>query len=322
MADTAYDVVIVGAGAAGLTAAIYTSRRALKTLVISQDIGGQAATTEEIENYPGVDFSDGPSLMNKFREQAEKFGAEVRLDEVTKIEKQADGTFTVSTPTSSAHGRTVIIAYGLSHKHLDVPGEKEFIGRGVTYCATCDAPLYKGKPVAVVGGGNSAMDAALLLAKLCPEVHMIVRGDALKGEAVMVEKITAANNIQVHTNTVPVSIAGDKTVTGLTVSKADGTDQQTLAVQGVFVEIGFVVKADLVRGLVALDKRNQIIITHENETDVPGIFAAGDITTIANKQIVISAGEGAKAALKAYDYVQKQSGKPAIPTDWGFTPHH
>lgn len=319
MPQTQYDVIIVGAGAAGLTAAIYTSRRAMRTLVISQDIGGQAATTEEIENYPGVDFSDGPSLMNKFRAQAEKFGAEVRLDEVTKIEKQADATFTVSTPNVTEYSRTVIVAYGLSHKHLDVPGEKEFIGRGVSYCATCDAPLYKGKPVVVVGGGNSAMDAALLLAKLCPEVHLVVRGEALKGEAVMMEKIAAAKNIQVHTATVPVSISGEKTVAGITVSKADGADHQTLAVQGVFVEIGFVVKADLVRDLVALDKRNQVIINHENETDVPGIFAAGDITTIANKQIVISAGEGAKAALKAYDYLQKQSGKPAIPTDWGFT---
>lgn len=319
MADARYDVVIVGAGAAGLTAAIYASRRALRTLVISQDIGGQAATTEEIENYPGVDFSDGPSLTNKFRMQAEKFGTEVRLDEVTKIEKQLDGTFTVHTPTQTVHTRTVIIAYGLSHKHLDVPGEKEFSHHGVSYCATCDAPLYKNKPVAVVGGGNSAMDAALLLAKLTPEVHLVVRGPALKGEAIMMEKVSAVKNIQIHLNTFPMAILGEKNVTGLKIAGADGTNEKTLAVQGVFVEIGFVVKTDLVRGLVALDKRNQIIITPENQTDVPGIFAAGDITTITHKQIVISAGEGAKAALKAYDYLQKQAGKPTIPTDWGFT---
>lgn len=316
-----YDTIIVGAGAAGLTAAIYASRRAMKTLLVTQDIGGQAATTNEIENYPGVEFSGGPELMNKFKDQAEKFGTTIAYTEVTKIDKGQDEKntplFTVATNTESFIGHTIILAYGLTHRHLGVPGEQEFGGKGVSYCATCDAPLFKNKPVLVVGGGNSAVDAALLLSKLCPKVYLVHRRDEFKAEAVLVEQLKQPH-IELVVNSEVKEIKGDTRVRGVVVYDVnDQSKTRELAVEGVFVEVGFVVNSKLIEGLVELDQHKQIKISPDAETSQPGIFAAGDITTISYKQIVISAGWGATAALKAYEYLQKVKGFRGVSIDWG-----
>lgn len=316
-----YDTIIIGAGAAGLTAALYASRRAMKILMITQDIGGQAATTNEIENYPGVGFITGPDLMNKFKEQAEKFGAEIIYAEVIGVVKGEDEKktpiFTVTTNTEAYIGHSVILAYGLTHRHLGVPGEKEFGAKGVSYCATCDAPLFKNKPVAVVGGGNSAVDAALLLAKLCPKVYLVHRREEFRAEAVLVEQLKQ-EHIELVLNSEVKEVRGDTRVRSLVVADASDTAKvRELTVEGVFVEVGFIVNSKLIEGLVELDARKQVKISPDAETSQPGIFAAGDITTISYKQIVISAGWGATAALKAYEYLQKVKGFRGVSIDWG-----
>jgi thioredoxin-disulfide reductase len=309
-----YDTIIVGAGAAGLTAALYASRRAMKTLVISQDIGGQAAMTNEIENYPGVDFIPGPELMNKFKAQAEKFGAEFAYAEVVGISKNMDEkntpVFTVSTNTDKYVGNSVILAFGLTHRHLGVPGEKEFGGKGVSYCATCDAPLFKGRTVAVVGGGNSGVDAALLLAKMCPKVYLVHQRAEFNAEAVLVEQLKQSS-VELVLNSKIKEIQGDARVQKIIVQDVnDENKTRAIDTEGVFVEIGFIVDSKLIEGLVELDPRKQIKISTDAETSQPGIFAAG---------VVISAGWGATAALKAYEYLQKVKGFRGVSIDWGIS---
>ncbi len=309
-----YDVIIVGGAAAGLTAAIYTTRRALKTLVVTQDIGGQAATTPDIENYPGYENIDGLELMGKFKSQAEKYGAEFVYEEVKEVKKDGE-TIKVRTNTKEFESRAVILAFGLTHRHLGIPGEEEFIGKGVSYCATCDAPLFKQKDVAVVGGGNSAMDAAILLSKLANKVYLIHRRNEFRGEQVLIDRINEAENIEIIYNSQVKEIKGETVVKNLVLANINDDSQvKEINLNGVFVEIGYQVKGDLVEGLVDLDAKNQILVNNNNETSTPGIFAAGDVTNISYKQIVISAGEGAKAALQAYKYLN--AGKPTG-VDWG-----
>lgn len=311
-----YDVIIVGAGPSGLTAALYTARRGLSVLVLSQDIGGQASTTGTVENYPGFDLIDGYELMTKFKAQSEKYGAKIQIDEVTKLEKTETG-FVVTSATGVFAASALILAQGLTHKHLNVPGEERFIGRGVSYCATCDAPLYKDKATVVIGGGNSAMDAALLLAHYSSSVTIVTHHAEFRGEKVLIERLHAEPKIRTIINGVTKEILGGTTLEGVSVER-DGKIE-TLPATGVFVEIGFTVNPALMKDLTALDGRNQVIVDPvSNGTSIPGLFAAGDVTTIANKQIVISAGEGAKAALGVHQYLQnagliKRSGA----VDWG-----
>jgi len=176
-----YDIVIVGAGAAGLSAALYATRRKLTTLVLSRDLGGQTSTTMDIENYPGVDFSTGPDLMDRFADQVKKFGATIQLEGVTEISKDPNGFILRGDMGGDYHARAVILAFGKSHRHLGVPGEAEFLNRGVVYCATCDAPMFEGKTVAVIGGGNAAMDAALLLTKIASKIYLVHRREDFWG---------------------------------------------------------------------------------------------------------------------------------------------
>lgn len=314
--DAIEDVIIIGGGAAGLTAALYAARRGLRTLVLTQDIGGQASTTSEIENYPGVDRIDGLELMERFRRQAERFGAVVKLEEVRRIERP-DDMFLVHSSAGRYRSRSVILGFGLTHTHLNVPGEQALIGKGVVFCATCDAPLYRGQAVAVIGGGNSALDAALLTAKLCRQVDLLTKNDELRGEQILIDRVLAAGNVRVHYGATTTEVLGRERVTGLRFRDAGGRDHE-LSVGGVFVEIGFTVNPALVRDLIELDGRNQIITTKDNGTSVPGLFAAGDVTTISEKQVVVSAGEGAKAALAAYRYLQTLGVvKRGAPIDWG-----
>lgn len=308
-----YDTVIIGAGAAGLSAAIYAARRAMKTLLLSVDIGGQTATTPAIENYPGFESIDGLELMMKFKEQAEKSGSEVKLEEVQAVERKPDGTFTVRTASNTYDTQTVIFTHGLKHRHLGVPGEDSFSGKGVSYCATCDAPLFKKKVTAVVGGGSAAVDAAILLAKLCPKVYLIHRKEKFRAEEVLLERLKTHENIELHLNRVVKEIKGEQTVKSVVIANVkDSTKTRELEIAGLFVEIGFEVDDRLMAGLVELTEQKAIKISRECETSVPGIFAAGDVTTVKYKQTVIAAGEGATAALQAYAYLLKKKGKPAV----------
>ena len=188
MTNEVYDLIIIGAGPAGLTAGLYGARRALKTLIISKDLGGQASISHDVENYPGVDLIDGLSLMKKFADQANKFGARIKYGEVTEIKKDANG-FLIKTDRENFKGKALILAFGLTPTNLNVPGEQKFKGRGVSYCATCDGPLFKEKSVAVIGGGNSALDAAEYLSKIAGKVYLIHRRDQFRGEEVVVKEL-------------------------------------------------------------------------------------------------------------------------------------
>jgi len=299
-----YDVIVIGAGAAGLSAALYATRRALKTAVLNKEFGGQTATTLSIENYPGVDKIEGVELMMRFRAQAEKYGAEILNDQVVVISRQND-KFTITGHSGQTYEtRSVILAFGKTPRRLSVPGESEFSNKGVVYCATCDAPLFAGKDVVIVGGGNSAIDAALLLSKIAKQVYLVHRRDTFKAEQILVDRLKQASNVKFILNSAVESIYGEQFVTGVKIKELS-TDQTTdLAVQGVFVEIGYEVKADFLPDCIKLNNAGEVTIDLFNQTTCPGIFAAGDSTSVPYKQTVISAGEGAKAALSAYNYIQ------------------
>lgn len=314
-----FDVIIVGGGAAGLTAALFGSRRGLRTLVVTQDIGGQAATTDEVENYPGVDLIDGPTLMRRFRLQAETFGAQIVFDEVTKVvtDKNNPPLFTVSSRLHDWTAHAVIMAEGLSRQHLNVPGETELYKKGVVYTASEEAGNYKNKVCAVIGGGNSAAQAALLLAEVCKKVYIIHRRDVFSPETVLLERIKKHSNISLVLNSAVTKINGKKRVESIDIQNLSNSSVSNLILHGVFIEIGFIVKKDLVRDLAEINDRGNIVINARNETSVPGLFAAGDVSSITYKQIVISAGEGAKAAMSAQKFLQSKGLVKAVVTDWG-----
>jgi len=312
-----YDVIIVGGACAGLTAGLYAGRRALKALIITKDIGGQAAITTEIENYPGTGNIGGPVLMNKFKEQAEKAGAEIKFAEVMKIEKNNDG-FVVKTTDGDLEALTVILAFGLKHREIGVPGERELTGRGVTYCATCDGPLFKGKTVAVVGGGNSAFDAADYLGEMCENVYLIHHSDQYRAEKPLIEAVQAKVNIEILNFTKVNQVVGEKKLEKVIIENVKDNSTKELPLNGLFIEIGYQTQTDFVKELVNLDERGYIITDNQGLTSVPGVFAAGDVTNTPYKQVVISAGEGAKAALSAAKYVQNLKGATAVAAtpDW------
>ena len=317
-----YDVIIIGAGAAGLTASIYTARKKLKTLNISVDVGGQSNLTVHIENYPGYfkhtpGYPSGPKLMQLFEEQANSFGAERIGGKVVKISK-SKANFVVELSNNEKYEcKAVILAYGKVQRMLGIPGEDKFFGRGVSTCATCDAPLFRNKTVAIVGGGNSALEAAELLSRFSNKVYLIHRRDAFRADEITIDKVKATGKVEFVLNSVPKEVKGEKFVTGLVVTDVNTNKDSILAVQGVFIEIGYVIETTLVKDLVKLNENNEIIVNSRCETSMEGLFAAGDLTNVPYKQTVISAGEGAIAALSAYNYIQKTEGKPAIKSDWG-----
>lgn len=314
METKTYDTLIIGGACAGLAAATYAARRAMTVLVITKDIGGQIATTPTVENYPGIDFITGPQLGNDMLQQALKWGAEMTYDEINKIDKRGEQDFLLTGDKGTYHGRSLILAYGKTPRSLDVPGEKEYAGRGVSYCVTCDAPLFRSRTVAVVGGGNSAMEGALILAKICKHVYLVHRREAFRGEAVLLDQINHTPNIEQVVMSASKEIIGNGSrVTALRVGHVESEEIRDLEVDGIFVEIGFIVNSALIKDLVELDRLNQVITNKRTETSTPGVFAAGDITDSPYKQAVISAGEGSAAALTAYSYLNE--GKP-VGVDW------
>lgn len=297
-----YDVIIVGGGPAGITAAIYTSRRLLSTLVITREPGGQVVKTPDIENYPGFDLVSGPQLAEKFISQAKKFGAEVVFDEVTHLDEEKS-EFIVSCQKNKYIGSSLILAFGKIPRKLDIPGEEEFKGKGVSYCSTCDAPFFKDKVVAVNGGGNSAFDAALLLSKTAKQVYLIHRRDEFIAEDILINKVKKAKNVEIITSAVIEKIEGENVVKSITI-KHSGKDRK-IEVDGLFIEIGYIVEDGLIKKFVEMDEKNQIKTNKDHSTSREGVFAAGDLTNSYYKQIVISAGEGAIAALSAAKYLDE-----------------
>lgn len=316
MASKDYDIIIVGGGAAGLSAAMYASRRALKTLVLSKDLGGQAALTNEIENYPGRKLLAGFELMNDFKEQAEAFGSVMEMKEVIGIQKEGED-FQVATPHEHYTCKALVLAFGLTPRDLGVPGEDRFKGRGVSSCATCDGPFFKGKKVMVVGGGNAGLDAAEYLSRIAASVVLVVRKEALTGSQELIDQLINNPRVTIKTKMWPKELMGKSCLEQVVLTSADAEVSESVDVDGCFVEIGHLAKTDFVQELVELDERRQIKIDGDCKTSTPGVFAAGDITTISYKQVVISAGEGAKAALSAYKYLQEKGCTKGAMIDWG-----
>lgn len=275
MENKLYDVIIIGGGPAGLTAALYASRRKLDTLVITKDIGGQAAATNEIENYPGFDFIDGPTLMQNFHKQAEKWGAEFVYSAADKIEQDEETqNFTVKTANGDYMAHAVILAFGLEHRLLNVPGEQEFYGKGVTYCATCDGPLFKDKDVCVVGGGNSALDAIIYMSDIAKSVKAYIRKDKSKGEEVLIDQAKSKENVEFFYNTEITSIEGEVFVNKVNLVNNQTNEEFSHEVQGVFVEIGYKPNIEFYKDLVDITEQGAIIIDDYCATSRPGFFCS------------------------------------------------
>ena len=298
-----YDLIIIGAGPAGITAGVYAAREKLDFLVISLDVGGQAAWSGDIENYTGYQFITGPELVQKFQEHMRKYDTVLKENEEVIELVKSDQVIRLRTNKADYQARSVIIASGKKSKELGVPGEKEFKNRGLTYCATCDGPLFTGKEVAVIGGGNSALDAALQLIKIARHIYVVNNTLSLSGDAIMLRKIQEAPNVTVLNDSSVLAVSGDKFVKGIKIKHAN--QEKELAVQGVFVEIGLMPNSAFVKD-VEKNSKNEIIINSRNQTNIPGIFSAGDVTDVLEKQIIIAAGEGSKAALSVFRYLAQQ----------------
>ncbi len=294
-----YDLIIVGAGAAGMTAAIYAARKKMDFLVITQDIGGQANWSGTVDNYTGYQVIPGNELMGKFEAHMRQFDFPINeREKVLSVRKEAH-IIRVKTEKMEYDSCTAIIATGKCASELQVPGESEFMNKGVSYCATCDAPLFVNKDVVVVGGGNSALDAALQLIRLASRTYVINKAPSLTGDPVMQEKLLAASNATVMNDSVITEVLGERMVSGVRVKT--GSEQRYIPVQGVFVEIGLRPNSGIISD-VRKNELGEIIVNCSNETSVAGIYAAGDVSDVPEKQIVIAAGEGAKAALGAFRY--------------------
>ena len=297
-----YDLIIIGAGPAGITASVYAARKRMSLLVITRDIGGQAALSGEIENYTGYQFISGPELVAKFEEHLKRYDIELKEGEEATEVKRKENFISVKTEKNTYEAKTAVIASGKRSKELGVAGEAEFKNRGLTYCATCDGPLFAAKDVAVIGGGNSALDAVLQLINIAGHIYIINITSTLGGDPIMREKVSGSEKVSVLNDTRTSAIRGDKMVSAIEVKTKDA--EKTLAVQGVFVEIGLTPNSEFAKGLERNDW-GEIKVNCRNETSVAGIFAAGDVTDVPEKQIIVAAGEGAKAALSAFRYLSR-----------------
>ncbi len=294
------DLIIIGAGPAGITAAIYAARKKMDFTMISIDLGGQAAWSGDVENYTGTQLITGPELALKFTQHMKQFKVDLKQgDTVTSIKKTAVG-FVVTTNSSIYEAKTLVIASGKKPRMLNVSGEAEFKNKGVTYCATCDGPIFAGKPVAIIGGGNSALDAAIQMVRIASKTYIINAAGKITGDPVMLDKLKGSADLEIMNSAKVLSISGDKFVNRITVN-VNGTDKD-LPVEGVFIEIGLLPNADFI-DIVNKNKLGEIMVNGSAETSQPGIFAAGDVTDVPEKQIIIAAGEGAKAALSAFRYL-------------------
>ncbi len=297
-----YDLIIIGAGPAGITAAVYAARKKMDFLVLTGDIGGQAAWSGDIENYTGYQFISGPELAQKFEEHMRKYDIPVKeKEEVIEVSKLGKNIL-VRTLKGEYQSKTVIIASGKRSRELGVPGEKEFKNKGLTYCATCDGPLFAGKDVAIIGGGNSALDAALQLIKIARKVFIINNALSLGGDLIMRQKVESAGNVVIKNNSQISAVLGDKFVEKIRLISL--AKEEEISVQGIFVEIGLMPNSGFIKD-VEKNPYGEIKINSYNETSIPGIFAAGDVTDVAQKQIIIAAGEGSKASLGAFNYISR-----------------
>ncbi|MBI4170068.1 MAG: FAD-dependent oxidoreductase [Candidatus Aenigmarchaeota archaeon] len=297
-----YDFVVIGGGSAGYPAAIYAARFSLKTVVITKERGGLLTTTHVVENYPGFIRLSGPELMQNIEDHVKDYDVPIVDDEVVDIEKDGD-YFIVKAREDQYKAKAIVIATGTERRKLDVPGEKEFYGKGVSYCATCDAPLFKGKVIGVVGGSDSAAKEALLLAEYGSKVYIIYRGDQIHPEPINMRRVEENEKIEIIPRTNVVTIKGDKFITHVVLDRPYSGSKE-LKLGGLFIEIGHLPQSELAKKLgVKLNEKGEIIIDRLSRTNVPGVYAAGDVADMEWKQAITGAAEGCVAAYSAYEYI-------------------
>lgn len=303
-----YDLIIIGGGPAGITAGIYAGRQKMKTLLITKEFGGQMAKkSTEVCNYPGFERISGMELIEKFVSHLEKQETvEIKFTQARKIEKNGDIFTVLTSEDEKIESKTVIVATGADPRPLEAVGEKDFIGKGVSYCVTCDGPIFRNKKIAVIGGGNAGLEAALFMTNYADKIYVLEFGAEVKADAENKADVAKSEKIQVITNAAVKEIKGDGMVSSLSYEDKASKEIKTLEVQGVFIEIGSQPATALAKGLVDFTKRDEIVVESETfTTKTPGLFSAGDNNSGPYKQIVTAAGEGCKTALAAYDYLRK-----------------
>lgn len=322
--DKVYDSIIIGGSAAATAAGIYAVRRNLNFKIITKDFGGEVATSGEIGNWPGINQTDGVALAQQFKDHLKFYKVEPEEGvEVEKITKQEDGLFCISAkqdgevmasdklpdgseaaPRCDYLAKTIIITTGVHPRELNIPGEKEFRNKGVSYCTVCDGPVFYGKTTATVGGGNSALESALMLADISPKVYVINKNPQFKGDQILIDNLNAKKNVEVIYNAQTAQILGDKFVTSLKYNDSAGQEQE-LKVAGIFVHIGMIPNGQIAPEGTEKNQFGEIVVNKNAETNIPGLYAAGDVTDVPFKQIVIAAGQGTVALLSAVQYLNR-----------------
>ncbi|MBN2260047.1 MAG: FAD-dependent oxidoreductase [Clostridiales bacterium] len=302
--NTIYDTIIIGGGPAGLNAALYAKRKGLNVGIIADRIGGQVLDTSSVENYLGYKYLTGEELMHKFEEHVKEYKVPITSDVLVKEVINNEVKEIIASNGKTYKAKTIIVSTGSKPRMLNVPGEKEYLGRGVAYCAICDGPLFAERDVIVTGGGNSAVEAAIDLAKIANKVMLVHRSD-FRADKILVDKLYGLKNVEVYLQTQIKEIFGEMLMTHIVALDKKSNKEIEIKADGLFVEIGYLPKSEIFENLLALNDKKEIIVNNKAETNVEGIYAAGDITDVAYKQIIISAAEGAKAALSANDYINK-----------------
>ncbi|MEM4285044.1 MAG: NAD(P)/FAD-dependent oxidoreductase [Candidatus Nitrosocaldus sp.] len=308
-----HDIIVVGGGVAGLSSALFIARQGSDVLVLSQDLGGQLNLIPRLENYPGIILTSGELLARTLEQQVLTFGGKIRYERVERVDAVDDG-FRIVSNEREYTCKALILALGKVPRELGVDGERRFLGRGLTYATKSEAPFYQGRVVATTGVGNYLVESALLLSRFARKVYVIYRTSKMAGDKEMIEALERKDNIEYVPNSEVIALDGGERLSSITVKDASGTKR--LEVDGLFVEMGYKVYIDFVKHLVRVNQRGEIEVNEYCETSYKGIFAAGDATSVPYKQVIVAAGEGAKAAISAYNYLQRLAGKPGIKADW------